>query len=36
MQKYVIVLLGNGRSKEEVKEDLDVFLGDNSDAFVTW
>lgn len=34
--KYVIVLLGNGRSKEEVKEDLDVFLGDNSDAFVTW
>lgn len=34
--KYVIVLLGNGRSKEEVKEDLDVFLGDHSDDFVTW
>ncbi|KAL9226445.1 hypothetical protein vseg_002258 [Gypsophila vaccaria] len=34
--KYVIVLLGNGRSKEEIKEDLDVFLGDSSDSFVTW
>ncbi|XP_021739257.1 nucleolin 1-like [Chenopodium quinoa] len=34
--KYVIVLLGNGRRKEEVKEDLDVFLGDKSDSFVTW
>ncbi|CAO2817410.1 unnamed protein product [Amaranthus hypochondriacus] len=34
--EYVIVLLGNGRSKEEVKEDLDVFLGDNSDSFVAW
>ncbi|KNA11155.1 hypothetical protein SOVF_137760 [Spinacia oleracea] len=34
--KYVIVLLGNGRLKEEVKEDLDVFLGDKSDSFVTW
>ncbi|XP_074308432.1 uncharacterized protein LOC141643259 isoform X1 [Silene latifolia] len=34
--KYVIVLLGNGRSKEEIKEDLDVFLGDSSDSFVNW
>ncbi|KAL2932531.1 Embryonic polyadenylate-binding protein 2 [Bienertia sinuspersici] len=34
--KYVIVLLGNGRRREEVKEDLDVFLGDKSDSFVTW
>lgn len=34
--KYIIVLLGNGRRKEEVKEDLDVFLGDKTDSFVTW
>ncbi|GMH20605.1 hypothetical protein Nepgr_022446 [Nepenthes gracilis] len=34
--EYVIVLLRNGRSKDEAKSELDVFLGDDSDSFVTW
>ncbi|KAJ4828005.1 hypothetical protein Tsubulata_006195 [Turnera subulata] len=34
--KYVIVLLKNGRSREEARKELDVFLGDDSDSFVTW
>lgn len=34
--EYVIVLLRNGRSKREAKTELDVFLGDDSDSFVTW
>nr|GLL40887.1 uncharacterized protein LOC109181344 isoform X1 [Ipomoea trifida] len=34
--EYVIVLLKNGRNKEEAKNELDVFLGDDSDSFVIW
>nr|GMD65265.1 polyadenylate-binding protein 2 [Ipomoea batatas] len=34
--EYVIVLLKNGRNKEEAKNELDVFLGDDSDSFVCW
>ncbi|RDX66594.1 Polyadenylate-binding protein 2, partial [Mucuna pruriens] len=33
---YVIVLLRNGRRKEQARNDLNVFLGDNSDPFVSW
>ncbi|TKY49566.1 Polyadenylate-binding protein 2 [Spatholobus suberectus] len=33
---YVIVLLRNGRRKEQARSDLNVFLGDNSDSFVSW
>ncbi|KAI3444991.1 hypothetical protein Pfo_001656 [Paulownia fortunei] len=34
--EYVIVLLKNGRRKDEAKSELDVFLGDDSDSFVSW
>ncbi|CAN1168925.1 Polyadenylate-binding protein 1 [Linum perenne] len=34
--EYVIVLLRNGRSKQEAKNELDVFLSDDSDSFVSW
>ncbi|CAA0842533.1 RNA binding (RRM/RBD/RNP motifs) family protein [Striga hermonthica] len=34
--EYVIVLLKNGRSKDEAKNELNVFLGDDSDSFVSW
>lgn len=34
--EYVIVLLKNGRSKGEAKNELDVFLGDESDSFISW
>ncbi|KAG9150696.1 hypothetical protein Leryth_008147 [Lithospermum erythrorhizon] len=34
--EYVIVLLKNGRRKEEAKTELDVFLGDDSDPFISW
>ncbi|GAB4832608.1 hypothetical protein Ancab_006626 [Ancistrocladus abbreviatus] len=34
--EYVIVLLRNGRRKDEAKNELDVFLGDDSDSFVAW
>ncbi|KAL5543432.1 hypothetical protein UlMin_007216 [Ulmus minor] len=34
--EYVIVLLKNGRSKEEARNELNVFLGDDSDSFVSW
>ncbi|GFP93110.1 polyadenylate-binding protein 2-a [Phtheirospermum japonicum] len=34
--EYVIVLLKNGRSKVEAKSELNVFLGDDSDSFVSW
>lgn len=36
LQEYVIVLLKNGRSKDEAKNELDVFLGDDSDSFISW
>ncbi|PWA40997.1 Nucleotide-binding, alpha-beta plait [Artemisia annua] len=35
-QEYVIVLLKNGRRKEEARNELNVFLGDDSDSFVSW
>ncbi|CAL9220559.1 unnamed protein product [Arabidopsis halleri] len=34
--EYVIVLLRNGRRKEEAKNELKIFLGDDSDSFVAW
>ncbi|XP_076929240.1 uncharacterized protein LOC143593513 [Bidens hawaiensis] len=34
--EYVIVLLKNGRCKEEARNELNVFLGDDSDSFVSW
>ncbi|XP_062001682.1 nucleolin 2 [Rosa rugosa] len=34
--EYVIVLLKNGRRKEEAKNELNVFLGDDSDSFISW
>lgn len=35
-QEYVIVLLRNGRRKEEARNELNVFLGDDSTSFVSW
>ncbi|KAK1382754.1 putative PWI domain, nucleotide-binding alpha-beta plait domain-containing protein [Heracleum sosnowskyi] len=34
--EYVIVLLKNGRRKVEAKNELNVFLGADSDSFVSW
>lgn len=34
--EYVIVLLRNGRRKEEARNELNVFLGDDTNAFVSW
>ncbi|CAM8887059.1 unnamed protein product [Rhodiola kirilowii] len=35
--EYVIVLLRNGRTKDEARNELNVFLGDDdSSSFVTW
>ncbi|CAH9122855.1 unnamed protein product [Cuscuta epithymum] len=34
--EYVMVLLRNGRNKGEAKNELDVFLGDDSNSFVSW
>ncbi|KAL2514284.1 RNA binding (RRM/RBD/RNP motif) family protein [Forsythia ovata] len=34
--EYVIVLLKNGRRKDEAKNELNVFLGDDSDSFASW
>ncbi|ONM16765.1 RNA binding (RRM/RBD/RNP motifs) family protein [Zea mays] len=33
---YVVVLLRNGRHKDEAAKELHVFLGDDNDAFVSW
>jgi hypothetical protein len=35
-QEYVVVLLRNGRHKDEAAKELHVFLGDDNDAFVSW
>ncbi|KAK4379665.1 hypothetical protein RND71_001527 [Anisodus tanguticus] len=34
--EYVIVLLKNGRRKEEARNELNVFLGEDSVSFVAW
>ncbi|KAK3015446.1 hypothetical protein RJ639_007778 [Escallonia herrerae] len=34
--EYVIVLLKNGRRKQEARNELNVFLGDDSYSFVSW
>ncbi|XP_058071867.1 nucleolin 1 [Magnolia sinica] len=34
--EYVIVLLRNGRHKEEAERELNVFLGDDNASFVSW
>ncbi|XP_059651834.1 nucleolin 1 [Cornus florida] len=34
--EYVIVLLKNGRRKEEARNELNVFLGDDNYSFVSW
>ncbi|KAL3580168.1 hypothetical protein D5086_018003 [Populus alba] len=36
VDEYVIVLLRNGRDKEEARNELNVFLGDDSESFVSW
>ncbi|XP_039854589.1 nucleolin-like isoform X4 [Panicum virgatum] len=33
---YVMMLLKNGRSKQTARAELEVFLGDDTDAFVSW
>lgn len=35
-QEYVIVLLRNGRRKAEAINELNVFLGDDTNSFVSW
>ena len=32
----MIVLLKNGRRREEAKNELKIFLADDSDSFVAW
>lgn len=34
--EYVVVLLRNGRSREESMNELNVFLGDDTDSFISW
>ncbi|KAH7682083.1 Nuclear polyadenylated RNA binding protein [Dioscorea alata] len=34
--EYVIVLLKNGRRKDEAMKELNVFLGDDSVSFISW
>ncbi|XP_006652402.1 uncharacterized protein LOC102719483 [Oryza brachyantha] len=34
--EYVVVLLRNGKRKHEAAKELEVFLSDNNDAFVSW
>ncbi|XP_039011998.1 uncharacterized protein LOC120141138 [Hibiscus syriacus] len=36
LAEYVIVLLRNGRRKDEAMDELKIFLWDDSDSFVTW
>ncbi|CAL5016426.1 unnamed protein product [Urochloa decumbens] len=36
LAEYVVVLLRNGRRKDETAKELQVFLGDDNDAFVSW
>ncbi|OEL36522.1 hypothetical protein BAE44_0002459 [Dichanthelium oligosanthes] len=36
LAEYVVVLLRNGRCKDEAAKELQVFLGDDNDAFVSW
>ena len=31
-----MMLLKNGRSKQTARAELEVFLGDDTDAFVSW
>lgn len=33
---YVMIMVANKRSKEQMIEDLSLFLGKNTDAFVSW
>uniref|UniRef100_A0A0D9W653 RRM domain-containing protein n=1 Tax=Leersia perrieri TaxID=77586 RepID=A0A0D9W653_9ORYZ len=34
--EYVVVLVRNGRRKDEAAKELEVFLSDNNDAFISW
>ncbi|KAL5214096.1 hypothetical protein ABZP36_003248 [Zizania latifolia] len=36
LAEYVVVLLRNGRRKDQAAKELEVFLSDNNDAFVSW
>ncbi|KAG8082341.1 hypothetical protein GUJ93_ZPchr0014g47072 [Zizania palustris] len=36
LAEYVVVLLRNGRRRDEAAKELEVFLSDNNDAFVSW
>ncbi len=36
LQEYVVVLVGHGKHRKQAIDDLKAFLGDQSEAFVTW
>lgn len=33
---YVMIMVANKRSKEQMTNDLSLFLGKNTDVFVSW
>ena len=36
LQEYVVVLVGHGKHRMQAINDLKAFLGDQSEAFVSW
>lgn len=36
MQEYVVVLVGHGKEKSQAVNDLEAFLGGDSESFVSW
>lgn len=36
LAEYVVVLVGHGKHRAQAVKDLEAFLGDQSEAFVTW
>ena len=36
LQEYVLVLVGHGKHRMQAINDLKAFLGDQSEAFVSW
>lgn len=35
-QEYIVVLVCNGKRQNQVRDDLEAFLGDDSENFVAW
>lgn len=33
---YVMIMVANKRSKKQMREDLNLFLGENTEIFVNW